>query len=60
MKIAILTINSFYNYGNRLQNFALHTFLKSLNSNIEVETIWCDKNRHKKNEYILLIKCTIY
>ena len=56
MKIAILTINSFYNYGNRLQNFALHTFLKSLNSNIEVETIWCDKNRHKKERIYFVNK----
>lgn len=36
-KIAILTLNGYFNYGNRLQNFALQEVLKSME--FEVETI---------------------
>lgn len=37
-KVAILTINDNLNYGNRLQNYALETFLKS--NGYSVFTIW--------------------
>lgn len=41
-KIAIITLNGYFNYGNRLQNYALQTFLESLG--FEVETIRLNKN----------------
>lgn len=36
-KIGIITLNGYFNYGNRLQNFALQQVLKSFG--YEVETI---------------------
>lgn len=36
-KIGIITLNGYYNYGNRLQNYALQEILKKLN--FKVETI---------------------
>lgn len=32
-KIGIITINDFFNYGNRLQNYALTYFLQKMNKN---------------------------
>lgn len=40
MKIAIITINDNNNYGNRLQNYALQSFLLSKLEIDEVDTIW--------------------
>ena len=37
-KIGIVTLNGYKNYGNRLQNYALEEFLRSLD--YDVETIW--------------------
>lgn len=34
-KVAIITLNGYYNYGNRLQNFALQEVVKSLGFNVE-------------------------
>lgn len=51
MKIAIITINGHNNYGNRLQNYAMQTFLKFFTEN--VDTIWCDEKYNyivEKNE----------
>lgn len=53
MKIAIVTLNGYFNYGNRLQNYALQETLKSLGN--EIETIINDskfeeykgENRHR-------------
>ncbi len=42
MKIGIITLNGHYNYGNRLQNYALQTFL--LQYADEVKTIWHTPN----------------
>src|SRR5690625_2987131 len=36
-KIGIITLNGYFNYGNRLQNYALQEMLKDLG--FEVETI---------------------
>lgn len=41
MKIGIITLNGYNNYGNRLQNYALQFFLEKLN--IKSDTIWCDE-----------------
>lgn len=40
MKIAILTLNTHNNYGNRLQNYALQVFLSKFNCINQVNTIW--------------------
>lgn len=49
-KIAIVTLNGYFNYGNRLQNYALQETLKELN--FEIETIIIN-NKHKKNNNTL-------
>lgn len=45
-KIGITTLNGYFNYGNRLQNYALQETLKTLNYN--VETIWIESKEAKK------------
>ena len=42
MKAGIVTITNGYNYGNRLQNYAVQESLKSIG--IEAETIWKNTN----------------
>lgn len=49
-KIAILTLNGYFNYGNRLQNYALQEVLKSLN--FDVETIINDRKSASKKRLI--------
>ncbi len=44
MRIGIITLNGYFNYGNRLQNYALHYALKKLNDRIKVDTIWYGQN----------------
>lgn len=44
MKEMIITLNGNYNYGNRLQNYALVEYL-NLNFNSNTKTLW-DKNIH--------------
>ena len=34
-KIAILTLNGYFNYGNRLQNYALQEILKTYKFDVE-------------------------
>ena len=34
-KVGIITLNGYFNYGNRLQNYALQEVLKSLGFNVE-------------------------
>ena len=53
-KIAILTLNGYYNYGNRLQNYALQEVLKSLN--FDVETIIYDRRKTKIEKVFSLAK----
>lgn len=45
-KIGILTLNGYYNYGNRLQNYATQETLKEFN--FEVHTIVNTKTKKKK------------
>lgn len=40
MKVGIITLNGYNNYGNRLQNYAMQETLRNLG--LEVETIWLD------------------
>ena len=42
-KIGIITLNGYFNYGNRLQNYALQETLKSFG--YEVETVLVDDRR---------------
>ena len=51
-KIAIVTLNGYFNYGNRLQNFALQEVLSSFG--YEVQTI--RMNRDNANKFDLLFK----
>src|SRR5699024_7652075 len=44
-KVGIITLNGYFNYGNRLQNYALQEILKDLG--FEVETI-INKTKSKK------------
>lgn len=46
-KVAILTLNGYFNYGNRLQNYALQEVIKSLN--FEVETVINDTKKHRQS-----------
>lgn len=48
MKLGIITLNGFGNYGNRLQVYALQYFLKNLSDRINVEILY-----YTKNNYIL-------
>lgn len=45
-KIGIITLNGDFNYGNRLQNFALQYVLK--NKDISVDTIIIKEAKSKK------------
>ena len=50
MKIAILTLNTHNNYGNRLQNYALKEIL--LNYAEVVDTIWFERNNYIVDEQL--------
>src|SRR5690625_1218351 len=57
-KVGIITLNGYFNYGNRLQNYALQETIRSLD--FEVETIWVKKStRSKTNLSALTLKTTI-
>lgn len=63
MRIGIITLNDFYNYGNRLQNYALHRFIENLNCNHVVDTIWyskCEKCQRTMMELYVLGKLEKY
>lgn len=57
MKVAIVTINDYENYGNRLQNYALEKIL-SLNK-IEVSTL-VECHRTIKEHFVLFLISIIY
>lgn len=44
-KIGIITLNGYFNYGNRLQNYALQSYLESLGH--EVETLRLNRSNDK-------------
>jgi len=55
-KIGIVTLNGYFNYGNRLQNYALQEALKSFD--YEVETVWVKvpaKKRENKMKRVVKI-----
>lgn len=49
-RIGVLTLNDYFNYGNRLQNVALVYFLRQLNKNNFINSLWYNdqKNRISK------------
>lgn len=56
MKIGIITLNGYFNYGNRLQNYSLQQIL--IDEGYAVETVVFEiSNRKKKNEKAKLINC---
>lgn len=55
-KVAILTLNGYYNYGNRLQNYALQEVIKSLGFDVETVINDTKKQRQVTNNKIQRIK----
>lgn len=49
MKVGIVTLTGYFNYGNRLQNFALQKVLKSLNNDVETIEIGAPHKTNLKN-----------
>ncbi len=52
-RIAIITLNSYFNYGNRLQSYALQKIIRDLSKNNLVETIWIKKYKSKLEKKII-------
>lgn len=52
-KVAIITLNGYFNYGNRLQNYALQEVIKSLGH--DVDTIMVNRNMKNKEGRILRV-----
>ena len=50
IKVGIITLNGYLNYGNRLQNYALQKFLETLSDEIYSETVWYEKFKLKLGE----------
>lgn len=55
-KIAIATLNGYFNYGNRLQNYALQEVLSSFGYEVQTLRINRDKHANKTNQLIKEIK----
>lgn len=58
MRVAIITLIGYKNYGNRLQNYALQETIKKFN-NCEVFTI-SNSSTNQKNTIMLMLKNLIY
>lgn len=54
MRIGIITLTGFFNYGNRLQNYALSHFLEKIINDVRVDTIWYDKDNYNVNNFSLI------
>ncbi len=55
-KIAIATLNGYFNYGNRLQNYAIQETLKTLGYSVETIRFNRDKKTNKYKFYLREIK----
>lgn len=55
-KCAIVTLNGYFNYGNRLQNYALQETLKFLNLDVETIRLNRSKKQYRYKKYIRKIK----
>lgn len=58
-KIAIVTLNGYFNYGNRLQNYALQEVLSSFGYEVQTLRMNRDKHANKINKLIKEIKSWI-
>ena len=57
MKVGIITLLGHFNYGNRLQNYALQIFLQKYKNN--VETIWYKEKTNFELSYKINLKTII-
>lgn len=55
LKIGIITLNGYFNYGNRLQNYALQEYLSSLFNGSIVNTIWYLKYNSSLKENMITL-----
>ena len=55
-RIAIVTLNGYFNYGNRLQNYALQETLKTLGYSVETIRFNRDKKHNRYKFYLREIK----
>lgn len=55
-KIGIITLNGYFNYGNRLQNYALQQTLESFNT--EVETLRIERFAIRKSNIYYMLRNT--
>lgn len=60
MKIAILTLTDYYNYGNRLQNFASQEVLKSLGCQVETIAVEPTSIRFNFKRFKNSVKGSLY
>lgn len=56
-KIEIITLSGNYNYGNRLQNYAMQEVYKKLG--FEAETIWNKMCPDNKTKFPVLVRIKI-
>lgn len=56
MKLAIITLNGYFNYGNRLQNYALQEYISRLFNESIVNTIWYLKYNSSLKENMITLK----
>ena len=55
LKIGIITLNGYFNYGNRLQNYAMQEWLSNLFNKSIVDTIWYLKYDSSLKERIITL-----
>lgn len=56
MKLAIITLTGYFNYGNRLQNYALQEYISSLLNESILNTIWYLKYNSSLKENMITLK----
>lgn len=57
-KVAIVTLTGYFNYGNRLQNYALQASIEKLG--FEVDTIVNTKTTQKSQEHLSSAKRNLF
>lgn len=58
-KIAILTLNGYYNYGNRLQNYSTQELLKSFGFSVETVLVDLSQNKNAKTTFERIKRFTL-
>lgn len=56
LKIGIITLNGYFNYGNRFQNYALQEYISRLFNESIVNTIWYLKYNSSLKENMITLK----